>query len=235
MALDPQGFALFKENLQKLNISDHVKPLMFQAVSKPNTLREKEWMRLVEEISQKAVFDMKQGRIAAKVCDSIANCEIALTPDTQEKHFRKILLSDLQRNFKNHKLQRYKNRNEWIGFVSFLCGIFDILHVNNMPLMTLVMPVYEVLGILADTNFANDDAAVQCLVVQMQFVGEELDRLNKQKMDELIEKIRTLLCSESLSQVSCLMVLEIIELRSGQWKLSPAAYQYYYEEVAKGK
>ena len=231
MALSPQSFALFKENLLKLNISEHAKPLMFQAINKPNTLSEKDWIKVVEEISEKAAANTKHGRTAAKVCDSIAKCEYALTSDSQEKHFRKVLLSHLQGMFKHHKLQQYKNRTAWIGFVGFLCAIFDIMQINNMPLMTLVLPVYEVLGILADPEFASEDAAVQCLVVQMQFIGEELDRLNKGKMNELIEKLRTLLCSETLSQVSCLMVLEILELRSGQWKLSPAAYQYYYEET----
>ena len=232
MALGPEGFALFKENLQKLSISEQIKPLMFQAVNRPNTISEKDWNMMVEDISQRAVAGTKNGRIAAKVCDNLAACESELTADTHEKLFRKLLLSHLQKVFKRHKQQKYKDRKSWYGFVAFLCAIFDIMHINNMPLMTLVLPVYEVLGILADSEFANDDLAVQCLVVQMQFVGEELDRLNKVKMDALIEKLRTLLCNESLSQLSCLMVLEIIELRSGQWKLSPAAYQYYYEESA---
>ena len=230
--MDPQKFAVFKENVQKLSWSDQIKHLLFQAAHQPDTLNEDSWTQLVDEIHQKAVLNMKNGRIAAKICDYLATCELNLTADTREKFFRKVLLSRLQKTFKKHKSQNYKDRNSWIGFVAFLCAIFDILHINNMPLMTLILPVYEVLGILTDPEFASDDSIVQCLVVQMQFVGEELDRLNKQKMDELIEKIRTFMCSESMSQLSCLMVLEIIELRSGQWKLSPAAYQYYYEEVA---
>lgn len=230
--MDSEKFSVFQDNLAKLGIDGRMQPLISQAVNQPDRLNESHWAQLVDEIQKKAVVKMKSGRIAAKVCDYIAACELSLTPDTHENFFRKALLSELQKTFKKHKSQNYKDKASWIGFVSFLCAIFDILHVNNMRLMTLVGPVYEVLGILTEPSFANDDLVVQCLVEQMQFVGEELDRLNKQKMNDLMEKIRAFMCCESMSQLSCLMVLEIIELRSGQWKLSPAAYQYYYEEAS---
>ncbi|XP_076810465.1 MIF4G domain-containing protein-like [Clavelina lepadiformis] len=228
----PQGRGCL-DDISKLDFGEDQKLLILKAIDKPSAIEIEKWKKVVDILTSKAVSNPKNGRIAAKICDGIAKSEISQLSEGDEKYFRKLLLTSLQQEYKKHQKQDYTNHKSWIGFVNFLCGIFDILHVNNMPLMALIVPVYEVLGVLTDAQFIKDESAIQCLVVQLQFIGEELDRLNKAKMDKLIEKLREVLLSPTTTQLSSLMLLEILELRSGNWKLSPAAYKYYYEEDAK--
>ncbi len=114
--------------------------------------------------------------------------------------------------------------------VGFLCAIFDLLRVNNMPLMALLNPVMSALLSLADAQQnAHDERFMQCLVRQLQFIGKDLDKLNKKKMDELFEKLDCCFLSSQSSQLSRVFLLEIIELRYGGWKLSQSAFNYYYQ------
>nr|CAB3263838.1 MIF4G domain-containing protein-like [Phallusia mammillata] len=222
-----------QENLSKLSLEADVKRQLLQSIEEPGRVAERDWKRLVDVLVSKGMRNTKESRIAARICNDVAQAEFSLLHDNQPRYFRPFLLTKLQGEYKKHMGQNCQNMKAWIGFVNFLCAVFDLMHINNMPLMALLVPVFEVLGILSDIRFANNEDAIQCMVTQLQFVGEELDRLNKHHMEDLMQNLRNLFLSDKTSQLSRLMLLEIIELRSGGWKLSPSAYHYYYEETAK--
>ncbi|MBZ3890438.1 MIF4G domain-containing protein [Sciurus carolinensis] len=73
----------------------------------------------------------------------------------------------------------------WVCFVTFICNIFDYLRVNNMPMMALVKPVYDCLFQLAQPDSLSREEEVDCLVLQLHRVGEQLETMNGQLMDEL--------------------------------------------------
>lgn len=215
------------DTLIKLSFNKEDNGLVSKALREPHTLNESQWKKLVNLLTRKGLANTKTCRLTAKVCNAIVQAEMQCPKE--DKYFRKNLLTRLQVDFKTHTAQNYEQREHWINFVSFLCAIFDLLRVNNMPLIALTNPVAESLCSLTMEKFASSDHAVQCLVTQLQFIGEELDRLNKTKMEELFEKTKELFLFDDISQLSRLLLLEIIELRCGGWKLSPAAYKYYYE------
>ena len=115
---------------------------------------------------------------------------------------------------------------EWCCFVGFLCSVFNLLKLNNLPLIALVSPVIAALSTLTTSKSSH----VHCLARQLQLVGEQLDKLNNVAMEELFRKIDGCYLSEDLDQLSRLFLLEVIELRYGGWKLSQSAYNYYYEK-----
>ncbi|NWZ98593.1 M4GDB protein, partial [Nesospiza acunhae] len=120
----------------------------------------------------------------------------------------------------------------WICYVTFICNIFDYLRVNNMPMMALVNPVYDCLFRLAQPDSLQKEEEVDCLVLQLHRIGEQLEKMNSQRMDELFSLLRDgFLLQEGLSSLSQLLLLEIIEFRAAEWKMTDAAQKYYYSEV----
>ncbi|XP_011832999.1 PREDICTED: MIF4G domain-containing protein isoform X4 [Mandrillus leucophaeus] len=139
---------------------------------------------------------------------------------------------------------------------------YAIIQVNNMPMMALVNPVYDCLFRLAQPDslskeeevggpspgtstegYGMDSLAqpsvssllmeVDCLVLQLHRVGEQLEKMNGQRMDELFVLIRDgFLLPTGLSSLAQLLLLEIIEFRAAGWKTTPAAHKYYYSEVS---
>ena len=116
--------------------------------------------------------------------------------------------------------------DEWCCFVGFLCSVFNLLKLNNLPLIALVSPVIAALSTLTTSKSSH----VLCLARQLQLVGEQLDKLNNNAIEELFRKIDACYLNEDLDQLSRLFLLEVIELRCGGWKLSQSAYNYYYEK-----
>lgn len=181
---------------------------------------------LVDVIVRKAISDQCHGSNAAKLCNSFIENE---GKKTGEARFRNVLLTKLQKEYTC--LRTHEGRNidaRWIAFVTFLSSIFYHIRINSSPLKALVGPVLECLTVLADLRNSRKDTIIQCLVMQLQFHGEELEQLNRTKMAELYRLITELFLCDDTSQLSRLMLLEVIELRAGDWKLAPAAFDYYY-------
>uniref|UniRef100_A0A8C6JHD0 Uncharacterized protein n=1 Tax=Melopsittacus undulatus TaxID=13146 RepID=A0A8C6JHD0_MELUD len=109
---------------------------------------------------------------------------------------------------------------------------YTIIQVNNMPMMALVNPVYDCLFRLAQPDSMCKEEEVDCLVLQLHRIGEQLEKMNSQRMDELFSLLRDgFLLQEGLSSLSQLLLLEIIEFRAADWKMTDAAQKYYYSEV----
>lgn len=80
--------------------------------------------------------------------------------------------------------------------------------------------------------FSLPSVKVDCLVLQLHRIGEQLEKMNSQRMDELFSLLRDgFLLQEGLSSLSQLLLLEIIEFRAADWKMTEAAQKYYYSEV----
>uniref|UniRef100_A0A7M4E7D6 MIF4G domain containing n=1 Tax=Crocodylus porosus TaxID=8502 RepID=A0A7M4E7D6_CROPO len=109
---------------------------------------------------------------------------------------------------------------------------YTIIQVNNMPMMALVNPVYDCLFRLAQPDSLLKEEEVDCLVLQLHRIGEQLEKMNSQRMDELFFLLRDgFLLQEGLSSLSQLLLLEIIEFRAADWKMTEAAQKYYYSEL----
>ncbi|KAG8007024.1 MIF4G domain-containing protein B [Nibea albiflora] len=78
-----------------------------------------------------------------------------------------------------------------------------------------------------------DYLKVDCLVLQLHRIGEQLEKVNSQRMDELFFLLRDgFLLQEGLTSMARLLLLEILEFRAGGWLLSSTAHKYYYSEIA---
>lgn len=73
---------------------------------------------------------------------------------------------------------------------------------------------------------------VDCLVLELHRIGDQLEKANAERMDELFFLLRDgFLLQRDLGSLARLLLLEILEFRAGGWSLSDAAQRYYYSEV----
>ncbi|XP_006886274.1 PREDICTED: MIF4G domain-containing protein isoform X1 [Elephantulus edwardii] len=181
---------------------------------------------IVDHSLQDCVFSKEAGRM----CYAIIQAE---SKQAGQSVFRRGLLNRLQQEYQTREQLRARSLQGWVCYVTFICNIFDYLRVNNMPMMALVNPVYDCLFRLAQPDSLSKEEEVDCLVLQLHRVGEQLEKMNGQRMDELFVLIRDgFLLPTGLSSLAQLLLLEIIEFRAAGWKTTPAAQNYYYSEVA---
>lgn len=180
---------------------------------------------IVEQSLKDQLFSKEAGRI----CYTIVQAE---AKQNNGNVFRRTLLNRLQMEFKRREETRQGSLQEWVCYVTFICNIFDYLKVNNMPMVALVHPVYDCLLRLAQPDALQNDEEVDCLVLQLHRIGDQLEKVNGPRMDELFYLLRDgFLLQEGLGSMARLLLLEILEFRAGGWMLSPTAQNYYYSEV----
>ncbi|XP_016389174.1 MIF4G domain-containing protein B isoform X2 [Sinocyclocheilus rhinocerous] len=179
---------------------------------------------IVDQSLKDQIFSREAGRI----CYTIVQAE---AKQTNGNVFRRNLLNRLQQEFKAREETRKRSTQEWVCLVSFICNIFDYLKVNNIPMMALVHPVYDCLFRLAQSDALQNEEEVDCLVLQLHRIGDQLEKMNMQLMDELFNLLRDGFLLQDLSSMGRLLLLEILEFRAGGWTLSETAQKYYYSEV----
>ncbi|XP_003452869.1 MIF4G domain-containing protein B [Oreochromis niloticus] len=181
---------------------------------------------IVDQSLKDTVFSKEAGRI----CYTIVQAE---AKQNNGNVFRRHLLNRLQQEFKEREEMRARSLQEWMCYVTFICNIFDYLKVNNMPMVALVHPVYDCLMRLAKPDALMNEDEVDCLVVQLHRIGEQLEKADSQRMNDLFFLLRDgFLLQESLTSMARLLLLEILEFRAGGWMLSSTAHKYYYSEIA---
>ncbi|XP_028912782.1 MIF4G domain-containing protein isoform X3 [Ornithorhynchus anatinus] len=169
--------------------------LLKTALKEPNSVDlERVANVLVDQSLQDYVFSKEAGRI----CYTIMQAE---NKPSGQSVFRRGLLNRLQQEYQSRDQLRARSRRGWVGYVTFICNVFDYLRVD-------------------------------CLVLQLHRIGEQLEAMNGQRMAELWERLRDgFLLEPGLSSMARLQLLELIEFRAAGWRTSPAAQRYYYSEV----
>ncbi|XP_074080697.1 MIF4G domain-containing protein [Macrotis lagotis] len=181
---------------------------------------------IVDQSLKDSMFSKEAGRI----CYTIIQAE---SKQASQSVFRRGLLNRLQQEYQAREQLRARSLQGWVCYVTFICNIFDYLRVNNMPMMALVNPVYDCLFRLAQPDSLHKEEEVDCLVLQLHRIGEQLEKMNGQRMDELFGLLRDgFLLQDGLSSLSQLLLLELIEFRAAGWRTTPAAQKYYYSEVS---
>ncbi|XP_072260020.1 MIF4G domain-containing protein isoform X1 [Pyxicephalus adspersus] len=187
--------------------------------------------KVADVIMEQSLRDNTFNKEAGKMCYTIIQAE---SKQTGRSHFRSALLNRLQREYQNREDMRARSVQEWVCYVNFICNVFDYLRVNNMPMMALVNPVYDCLFQLAEPESLKVEEEVDCLVLQLHRVGEQLENMNAQRMDDLFSILRdSFLHHKGLGSLAQLLLLEMIEYRAAGWKMTDAAHKYYYSEVSE--
>ncbi|KAK9534989.1 hypothetical protein VZT92_007398 [Zoarces viviparus] len=201
--------------------------LLKRALNDPSSVNlEKVSDIIVDQSLKDQVFSKEAGRICYTIVQAEAKQSNGIV-------FRRNVLNRLQQEFKKREETRGRSLQEWVCYVTFICNVFDYLKVNNMPMVALVHPVYDCLLRLAQADALMNEEEVDCLVVQLHRIGEQLEKVNGPRMDQLFFLLRDgFLLQKGLTSMARLLLLEVLEFRAGGWVLSGTAHKYYYSEIA---
>ncbi|XP_039595445.1 MIF4G domain-containing protein B-like isoform X1 [Polypterus senegalus] len=215
-----------KEEYKIQSFDAKTQQLLKTALKDPSSVDlEKVANLIVDQSLKDQVFSKEAGRI----CFTIVQAE---GRQAGSNVFRRNLLNRLQQEYKTREETRSRSVQEWVCYVTFICNIFDYLKVNNMPMMALVNPVYDCLFRLSQPDSLHNEEEVDCLVMQLHRIGDQLEKMNVQRMDELFFLLRDgFFLQNELSSLARLLLLEILEFRASGWRLSDSAQKYYYSEV----
>ncbi|KFV76533.1 MIF4G domain-containing protein [Struthio camelus australis] len=179
---------------------------------------------IVDQSLQDCVFSKEAGRI----CYTIIQVRESLL--SGQRNAGSVLRQPLARPRRGFSQPRAVSPGAGFSSAPAPEGLLPFL--NNMPRMGLVNPVYDCLFRLAQPDSLRKEEEVDCLVLQLHRIGEQLEKMNSQRMDELFSLLRDgFLLQDGLSSLSQLLLLEIIEFRAADWKMTDAAQKYYYSEV----
>ncbi|XP_047670375.1 MIF4G domain-containing protein A isoform X1 [Tachysurus fulvidraco] len=221
--------------IQALNTE--TQQMLKTALTDPGTV---DLVKLCDMIVDQALKDSSLCRDAGHVCctlvqvSSSSDYSVPCVRQVEAKCsstsvFRRNMLTRLQQEFMRREATRQRSLHEWVCVVSLLCNIFDNLKVNNSPMAALVDPVYDCLFRLAQADALVNEVEVDCLALQLHRLGEQLEKLNTRRMDELFFLLRDgFLLQDDLSSMSRLLLLELLECRAARWNLSKNAQRYYY-------
>ncbi|XP_029456404.1 MIF4G domain-containing protein isoform X1 [Rhinatrema bivittatum] len=215
-----------KEEYKMQSLDADSQELLKTALKDPSSV---DLDKVANIIVDQSLKDAAFSKEAGKMCYTVIQAE---SKQTGQRTFRHGLLNCLQQKYTVREELRAQSLQEWVCYVALICNIFDYLRVNNMPMMALVNPIYDCLCRLAQPDSLQDEEEVDCLVLQLHRIGDQLEKLNAQRMDELFVLLRDgFLLQGGLSSLSQLLLLEIIEFRAAGWRTTAAAQKYYYSEV----
>ncbi|XP_047670379.1 MIF4G domain-containing protein A isoform X4 [Tachysurus fulvidraco] len=192
--------------IQALNTE--TQQMLKTALTDPGTV---DLVKLCDMIVDQALKDSSLCRDAGHVCCTLVQVEAKCSSTSV---FRRNMLTRLQQEFMRREATRQRSLHEW---------------VNNSPMAALVDPVYDCLFRLAQADALVNEVEVDCLALQLHRLGEQLEKLNTRRMDELFFLLRDgFLLQDDLSSMSRLLLLELLECRAARWNLSKNAQRYYY-------
>ncbi|XP_071141170.1 uncharacterized protein [Mytilus edulis] len=160
---------------------------------------------LANIIYNRCMKDREFGKTGACLCDRLANMEV------EGSKFRNIMLSLVQLDYKDKDSLRTKSPGKFLGFVTFLCQVFGNMRTaKGEPFNVLSGPIYDcIYTIFNDDNSSDDD--YECLLLQVQSIGKELEAFDEFKMSELMEKVRTKIIKDGRSARARCSLLELLE------------------------
>lgn len=215
-----------KEEYKIQSFDAETQQLLKTALKEPGAV---DLEKVAAVIVDQSLKDQGFSKEAGRICFTIVQAE---TKESGSNVFRRSLLNRLQQEFKNREETRSRSLQEWVCYVTFICNVFDYLKVNNMPMMALVHPVYDCLFRLGQADSLRNEEEVDCLVLQLHRIGDQLEKMDVQRMDDLFFVLRDgFLLQEGLSSLARLLLLEILEFRAGGWRLSDTGQKYYYSEL----
>ncbi|XP_052236942.1 CBP80/20-dependent translation initiation factor-like isoform X2 [Dreissena polymorpha] len=180
--------------------------------------------KMAEIVYTKCVKDREFSKTGAFICDKLAAVE------NNGTKFRSSLLSLVQMDYKEKDRLRAESVSKFLNSFSLMCQIFGTMRTAGGEVFKpLVGPVFECFQLILDDKRCNTDE-YECVCEQLQCIGRDLEQNDREKMDQLMEKIRTKIIRDGASPQARCSLLELMECYCRGWKaLSNDVTRFYYD------
>ncbi|KAK3590860.1 hypothetical protein CHS0354_033787 [Potamilus streckersoni] len=179
---------------------------------------------LASMIYKKCMIDREFAKSGAYICYKLSNLE------AKGAKFRSALLSLVQNDFTVREEIRTSSKSKYLSFFSLMCQLYGIMKTTSGEcLRVLVAPIFDCLELILDTQDADDDDdELECLSLQLQTIGKELEGQDKARMARLLEKIRTKIIRDGCSAQTRCTLLELVECYCRGWRHIPNDVTRFY-------
>ncbi|CAH1271220.1 CTIF [Branchiostoma lanceolatum] len=179
---------------------------------------------LVRTTYNKSVEDQNFAKVGARLCGEMATHEV------DGVKLRSEVLTRLQEDFKKKESLHASDGAVFLGFVTLLCELFGVLHINGEPMKALVGPVYDTLMELLSSKCVSNDE-VLCCTMQLEHIGQTLERNDPSRMSTLMGKVRDCALGKNTSPFARCLIMEIVERHANGWEPLPQDVSEYYSST----
>ncbi|XP_053386792.1 CBP80/20-dependent translation initiation factor-like [Mercenaria mercenaria] len=208
-----------------LDVSDQELNNLYQLAESASS-NDSDIKRVTEQVYSKFTSDREYAKTGAFICEKLAALEVNGTK------FRSLLLSMIQADYKDKDNLRSKSVSKFLNILSFMCQIFGTLRTAGGEVFKpLVSPLYECFNMILDSDHSDNDE-FECLNEQLQSIGRDLEQSDRDKMEQMMVKIRSKVIRNGSSQQARCTLLEIIESYCRGWKdLSNDVTRFYCDTM----
>ncbi|KAJ8311693.1 hypothetical protein KUTeg_011048 [Tegillarca granosa] len=177
---------------------------------------------IAANIYKKCLQDREFAKTGAILCERLTNNA------ESGANFRTALLKLVQVDFKEKDEIRKKSTGKFLNLFAFICQLFsNMKDPKGEPFKVFLVPIYECLNTILHTDIHNDDE-YECVLLQLQGIGRDLESLDAEKMNVLMEKIRHLIIKDGATARGRCTLLELLECYSRSWKSLPNETTRFY-------
>ncbi|KAL4216761.1 hypothetical protein ACF0H5_024484 [Mactra antiquata] len=182
--------------------------------------------KVAEILYSKFTSDREYAKTGALICEELCKLEVNGTK------FRSLLLSLVQKDYKDRNELRSKSVSKFLNNLSFMSQIFGTMRTAGGEVFKpLVGPLYECFNLVLDSQQCDSDE-FECLNELIQTIGRDLEQNDREGMEQIMVKIRSKIIRQGSSpQIRCIL-LEIIECYNRGWKdLSNDVTRFYCDTM----
>ncbi|KAL3885528.1 hypothetical protein ACJMK2_025580 [Sinanodonta woodiana] len=205
-----------------LDISDQDLTNIYQ-LAETSLKDDKDLKALAVMIYTKCMNDREFAKSGACICYKLSTLE------AKGAKFRSALLSLVQNDFTVREEIRTNSKSKYLSFLTLMCQLYGTMKTaSGETLRVLVGPLYDCLELIVNTQGADDDDELECLSLQLQTIGKELEGHDKARMTKLLEKIRTKIIRDGCSAQTRCTLLELVECYCRGWRQIPNDVTRFY-------
>ena len=181
---------------------------------------EERFQEAVMLIIDTTVTDRDYVHLGVQVCQLIME-------EAQGVKFRQALMRWFQQEFRAKAETRAISIEKWLSIFAFMCEMHSCVLVGGQPITVLGRAIYTGIDFLLEQPDKHDDE-IECICSSLKLSGQNLETIDRSKMDRLVDKLRTIAISKTSScRVRCL-VIEVLELRAMGWNDAEKTLEQFY-------
>ncbi|XP_064645322.1 MIF4G domain-containing protein B-like [Lineus longissimus] len=192
-----------------------------QRISKEYSTDRKKIEEIAQIIYDRCLGDAEFSVTGADLCQKLTEIE------ADQVKFRSCILKLIQRDFKEKENIQKESKSKFICFTSILCQLFGHIKINDVPMVPLVVPVFDCLDMLLEGG--GDE--IESFNMQIQSIGILLEKYNPARMKNTLQTLRTKVISSSSSARQRCLLLEVLELQGRGWRDHDPEVARFYTDL----
>lgn len=213
----PTSLDQLKKYLYSLTLSNFVKyGDVFGSMARGYLTMKPQELTAVTSLILEAAIDTKENtKLGAMVCKAIIYPDnLPAEQENSAKAFRNTIIESLHKKYEEKKQIRKNSIESWLAIFSFLCDLYNCLHVPSGKALKLIGKVILEACKFMFENPDCDDDEIECMCMHLKNNGKELEEQEASDVERVVSELRTLTISRSSTERVRCVCMDLIEYRA---------------------